>query len=873
MMNKSKTIPFLSILIPTWNRVSQVANAVESIGHLHKQIEVIIVDNASSKETFKNLQKTINQYSQVRLFQNHENIGMVKNWNQCIAYARADWMGLLCSDDEYIDGAIPYVINLLETIEEPSLLIQDNFVSKNVAHFPSGKNTVKGLNLPLASGNFWHKKIVETIGGFDERLEYSPDAEFWPRIASQFPVVKVKKSLAKYNAHHENYMWSTWNKDDFLDQIALIGKLSCKYRLGNDYNEDVVIKYIENGVWQTIKTILTTTSHLYERKTTFDRYLNKSLDLYANDKNKIQFLTQISIDHTVFFNQNQSVNLSINSLTDRISANLKTLTATDISPPTATADRYQSILKYCSTLDANTLSRFTLNKTDVSVPHTSTNPKTISQLHAIVGCDIGELAFSISVDANDTLLILAPSIVSAFLMLDFINPAKLFAPMQVCLFINPDNFLTHLKKIQNFWKPIYLQLTPQAHIKQPELCSRINKEIELCNSIAENEAKTLNQHYFNWAENENRNLKKMVQHCHAISTTNSQLAGSSALLIGAGPSLKKILPYLKKIKQNNQVLIIAASTVLRTLIKEEIIPHFTIIIEAKKQSHFDNLPVSFIKKLCLIAALQTNPEHLNYPFKEIYWFHHQASPTIDIVRQLIPEAIAVESGGNVIIDGLQLALNWGCSTINLCGCDLAYDSNKKYYSGLEKDGGNQEESNKKFIPVPGQQGNTLFAPIEFVADAQRLEDIMAKLECKKQKLCNLSVEGRTLKGIEEKPPKQFYNLSLKEKSGMSEKLQKHIESLRQPHPKDISKLNKHFQTLEKLHNTLILYIQRNINSNSDINIAHINTIRYLLNLLPEFSNGAALIMVPWLRRIYKNEHEEEDIVQLLNTVIQLLKNL
>lgn len=256
----SSPAPLLSILIPTWNRVDEVVRAIVSVGSTTPVVEIIVVDNASPPEIYSSLQKKTGSMPQVKLYRNETNLGMVKNWNRCISLADGEWLGLLCSDDVYSEGAIARACKLLPKVPAPSLVIQAPEISEEQQCLAAGSDTVRDLVLPIASGNFWHRSISERIGGFDERFEYSADAEFWYRIAFHFPVVKVREPFARYTIHADNYMWSTWERDDFLQQTELLARTVQQYSAGKDgsRNESAENR-IRMDLWNTVTTILTNT--------------------------------------------------------------------------------------------------------------------------------------------------------------------------------------------------------------------------------------------------------------------------------------------------------------------------------------------------------------------------------------------------------------------------------------------------------------------------------------------------------------------------------------------------------------------------------------------------------------------------------------
>lgn len=280
---KNSPAIFLSVLIPTWNRFESVLEAVKSVKPVTDQIEIVVVDDGSDELLARRLCDGLKVFPHVKLFRNIANQGMVKNWNRCIAHALGKWMGILCDDDIYQPGAIDRVMNIIKNCSEPALISQDLSIKKELVHCPAGKETVKGLKLPIISGNFWHKKIVEELGGFNERFIYSADAEYWYRIASRFPVVKVKAPFAVYKRHKNNYMWSTWRKPDFLEQTKILGHAVASYFCDDD---KCARQAVDDGLWDTVMTILETSFLTKGMSDIFSRYFQEGCLRATNLKRK-----------------------------------------------------------------------------------------------------------------------------------------------------------------------------------------------------------------------------------------------------------------------------------------------------------------------------------------------------------------------------------------------------------------------------------------------------------------------------------------------------------------------------------------------------------------------------------------------------------
>lgn len=269
--------PFLSILIPTWNRPESLSCLVSEINKYdHDDIEIVVVDNNSSEQNWLQLVKITKLHSNVRLFRNVVNIGMTPNWNKTIEYARGEWLCFVCDDDMFIDGALKRFRTIIKSFREPCLILQASDATVEMEVLSAGIETTNKIPLPPASGQFWHSSITQALGGFDERIKYCPDAEFWLRIAYHYPVLKVKEYFVHPSQHDTNYMWEAFRSADFIEQVSLSIALCCKYLIASqpDYNENVQLK-VNDGIWETMRTVLNNTFLKKGKMQNFQLYLTR----------------------------------------------------------------------------------------------------------------------------------------------------------------------------------------------------------------------------------------------------------------------------------------------------------------------------------------------------------------------------------------------------------------------------------------------------------------------------------------------------------------------------------------------------------------------------------------------------------------------
>jgi glycosyltransferase involved in cell wall biosynthesis len=104
----------ISILIPVFNRETLIKETVYSaLNQSYSNIEVIIVDNASTDATWKIVTDIARYDKRIKCYKNDKNIGPVRNWEAAINWASGEYGKILWSDDliepDFIEKTIPYL--------------------------------------------------------------------------------------------------------------------------------------------------------------------------------------------------------------------------------------------------------------------------------------------------------------------------------------------------------------------------------------------------------------------------------------------------------------------------------------------------------------------------------------------------------------------------------------------------------------------------------------------------------------------------------------------------------------------------------------------------------------------------------------------
>lgn len=153
-------LPKISIMIPTYNRASMLAEAIEScLAQDYLNLEVVISDNASTDQTTSVLQRYLRD-PRVRYFRNEINIGAGANWHRLLyEYAQGEYGQLLADDDLLADKQ--YLSKVADLIAETGVkAIFSGFLYVDIV---SGKRGVRDPRMPpVVTPAMW----VEVLGTF-----------------------------------------------------------------------------------------------------------------------------------------------------------------------------------------------------------------------------------------------------------------------------------------------------------------------------------------------------------------------------------------------------------------------------------------------------------------------------------------------------------------------------------------------------------------------------------------------------------------------------------------------------------------------------------------------------------------------------------
>lgn len=119
------TNPILSVVIPTWNRASIVCEAVASaLKQRVGEVEVIVVDDASTDETIALLNRTFGPQIRVLRLQKRRGPGGARNAGAELA--RGEFVAFLDSDDVWLPGKLDVELRVFAEFPQAKAVISDS---------------------------------------------------------------------------------------------------------------------------------------------------------------------------------------------------------------------------------------------------------------------------------------------------------------------------------------------------------------------------------------------------------------------------------------------------------------------------------------------------------------------------------------------------------------------------------------------------------------------------------------------------------------------------------------------------------------------------------------------------------------------------
>lgn len=199
-----ETNPLVSVIIPFYNNVKWLEEAVDSVlNQTYKKFEIIIINDGSPEDD----RVFLEHYKKSIIYKKVKNSGPAVARNLGIELAKGGYIAFLDSDDLWLSKKLEKQVELMERT-------QANWSHTNYALFWHQQPTrVKSQNLELFSGNIFPKSLLATHIAtpcvmirtsyikprldlrFNAAMRYGQDYFLWLNLSVEEPLHLVREEL------------------------------------------------------------------------------------------------------------------------------------------------------------------------------------------------------------------------------------------------------------------------------------------------------------------------------------------------------------------------------------------------------------------------------------------------------------------------------------------------------------------------------------------------------------------------------------------------------------------------------------------------------------------------------------------------------
>jgi glycosyltransferase involved in cell wall biosynthesis len=242
-------MPKVSVVIPTYNRARYLKRAIQSIlDQTFQDFEIIVVDDGSTDET----PETVKAFQDARIgyFRHDTNRQEARARNTGVRNSVGEYIAFLDDDDTWLPQKLAMQVNLLDKSPSKvgavycSALQVDGETGRVLFQWNAKKrgNIFRDLSeqnwIGIPSNIILRRQCFDTLGLFDEQIEFGLDYDMWVRVAKAYEFDFLSEPLVLRSAYHKrlstNYKLVLKGTESMLRKYAdyfSLNKRAYSYRL------------------------------------------------------------------------------------------------------------------------------------------------------------------------------------------------------------------------------------------------------------------------------------------------------------------------------------------------------------------------------------------------------------------------------------------------------------------------------------------------------------------------------------------------------------------------------------------------------------------------------------------------------------------
>ncbi len=316
----------------------------------------------------------------------------------------------------------------------------------------------------------------------------------------------------------------------------------------------------------------------------------------------------------------------------------------------------------------------------------------------IFGLGLGNLLDYVHTKSITSLILYEPDLNILRFTFEYVDLTKYFVDGRLYITDNITDCINYISEkylIDDKIEFVYLKNYLLMHTS--EFTALTEKIFETCQSkiIDLNTIKKLSKY---WIKNIILNATSDSE-TYPVNILENSFKNKTALILGAGPSLKD---NIEKIKTNrDKYIILAVHKVLETLRINNITPDFCVVIDSNWVKPTITKDTKYLRNINVIADIKADNYLKSLPFKNFFTYYSQNNIFSNKLQiKLLNEIKALETGGTSTICAYRCAKFMGFKKIIFAGLDLAFKDDTAYCDGQIASANNSTSVKIQGVIVP-----------------------------------------------------------------------------------------------------------------------------------------------------------------------------
>ena len=242
-MTKGVNSPVVSVILPTYNAESYIAEALGSLtGQTFQDFEVVIVDDGSNDNTIQIIESV--EDIDIKLIQRNNQTGITSALNRGLREASGEYIARHDADDWSAPERFEKQVGALKPNQEVALLGTGAYLVDANGQKISQRRVVSNPSLDdlVQHNEFVHgsvmmrKAALESVGGYDEWFPTTEDYDLWLRLADEYEVRNIDEPLYYFRQHDDSLYGSNLEE---LKLYHLLAVRKVKSRLDTDLRRQI----------------------------------------------------------------------------------------------------------------------------------------------------------------------------------------------------------------------------------------------------------------------------------------------------------------------------------------------------------------------------------------------------------------------------------------------------------------------------------------------------------------------------------------------------------------------------------------------------------------------------------------------------------